>query len=402
MSHSGVQDVMQKMAAWLNRNTIALMALNVFRGIGVGGMQALFSLYMASLGYTMKAIGGVITVASVFAALSLPLVGALIDHYGPRRITALTSMLIAGSLGILGMKPSLLVFALSYFLFMLSFFYGQPARMAFLANSVPGSVLGTGVGAVSAVFSASRIAGPTLGGFSAGRLGFQETFLILAMLSLVGTLVFLALSSEEDKKQGRSLLVERIKRSYYEALRPRREYRRLFTIITIDRLAWGMWLPLLSAHLYKNGFSEVEVGLLMSLQGLVTTLTLPLVGVLVDRLHARIGMALSEFFGIMSALLLGSLGSRVEAITAMMLLGLAVSTWIPSYNVVIARAAKGNGSLGGLYAQANTYRSIASSVSPYAGGSLYDIVGSMGVFSVSAAIMLALAVLIVATRIGED
>ena len=393
---------MQKMAAWLNRNTVALMALNVFRGIGVGGMQALFSLYMASLGYTMKAIGGVITVASIFAALSLPLVGALIDYYGPRRITALTSMLIAGSLGILSMQPSLALFTLSYFLFMLSFFYGQPARMAFLANSVPSTVLGMGVGAVSAVFSASRIAGPTLGGFSAGRLGFQETFLILSILSLVGTVLFLILSREETKRQGREPLLERTKRSYHEALRPRREYRRLFAIITADRLAWGMWLPLLSAHLYKNGFSEVEVGLLMSLQGLVTTLTLPLVGILVDKLHARIGMALSELFGIMSALMLGSMGSRVEAVIAMILLGLAVSTWIPSYNVVIARAARSNSSLGSLYAQANTYRSIASGVSPYAGGTLYDIVGSIGVFSASAAIMLALAVLITVGRIGED
>ncbi len=390
------------MTVWLNRNTIALMALNMFRGIGVGGMQALFSLYMASLGYTMKAIGGVITVASIFAALSLPLVGALIDHYGPRKITALTSILIAGSLGILSMQPSLAVFGLSYFLFMLSFFYGQPARMAFLANSVPGTVLGTGVGAVSAVFSASRIAGPTLGGFSAGRLGFQETFLILSILSLVGTVLFLILSREEAKRQEHDPLLERIKKSYYEALRPRREYRRLFAIITVDRLAWGMWLPLLSAHLYKNGFSEVEVGLLMSLQGLVTTLTLPLVGILVDKIHARMGMALSELFGIMSALMLGSMGSRIEAVAAMILLGLAVSTWIPSYNVVIARAAKGNSSLGGLYAQANTYRSIASSVSPYAGGTLYDIVGSMGVFSVSAVMMLALVVLIASGRIGED
>ncbi len=373
-------------ASWLNRNTIALIVLNVFRGIGVGGIQALFSLYMASLGYTMKAIGGVITVASVFAALSLPLVGALIDYYGPRRITALTSMLIAASLGILSLEPSLGVFAASYFLFMLSFFYGQPARMAFLANSIPSRVLGAGVGVVSAVFSASRIAGPTLGGLGAEKLGFQETFLILSGLSLIGALIFLALSREETARAG-DWLLDRIRTVYRDALRPKREFRMLFAIVAIDRLAWGMWLPLLSAHLYKNGFSEVEVGLLISLQGLVTTLTLPLVGFLVDKLPAQLGMALSEAFGIIAALMLGSLGSELEAIVSMILLGLAVSTWIPSYNVIIARIAGRRSSLGSLYAQANTYRSLASSVSPYAGGLLYDIVGAIATFSLSAALM---------------
>ena len=363
------------------RNLIAVTLSNLFRGIAVGGMQALFSLYMSWLGYSMSIIGIVISVSNIISAITLPAIGYLIDTYGPRRIVFGTGLMLAIGLFILEF-PSLIVLAASYTLFLLAFFYGQPARTTFLAHSVASTVLGTSIGVTAAVFSASRTAGPALGGYAVAYLGYKKTFLILSFMAFLSSVIFIILSSEtttnnSDVKRQRSL-----SDAYKNLLRQKGILKKIYLMSATDRFGWSLWFPMLSAHLYKWGYTEEYVGLIMSGQGLVQSLVLPIAGRITDKMRPGRIVALSEVFGIISAILLSHPLPAFRATSGLLLLGLSIAFWIPGYNSLIAQFSKRE-ELGKNYATANVYRSVASIPSPYIGGLLYDAVSPVTPFLLS-------------------
>ncbi len=363
----------------MKRNLVAVTLSNLFRGIAVGGMQALFSLYMSWLGYSMSIIGVVISISNIISAITLPAIGYLIDMYGPRRIVFGTGLMLAVGLFILRF-PSLIVLAISYTLFLLAFFYGQPARTTFLAHSVASTVLGTSIGITAAVFSASRTAGPALGGYAVAYLGYKNTFLILSLMAFLSSIIFIVLSVEtasNDKKRRRGLL-----EAYRNLLRQDGVLKKIYLMTATDRFGWSLWFPMLSAHLYGWGYSEEYVGLMMSGQGLVQSLVLPLAGRITDKMRPGKIVAFSEAFGIISAILLSHPLPALRATTGLLLLGLSIAFWIPGYNSLIAQFSNRE-ELGENYATANVYRSIASVPSPYIGGLLYDTISSATPFLLS-------------------
>ncbi len=376
--------------ARVERNVAALIAFNAFRGAAVGGMMALFTLYMSWLGYSMSDIGVAITASNMVSVATLPLIGYLIDVYSPRLMAFATGIMLSLALIILTMQPSYIILIAAYSLFLLSFFYGQPARMSFLAKSISLSTLGSSIGVTSAVFSASRTIGPTLGGYSAETIGFKDTFLILSILALLGSFVFLALSREPAGFKRQKATFAGVVRSYKTLLKPPESVRKVFLYVGMDRFAWSLWFPMISAHLYTNGYQESLVGLVLSAQSLVQSIALPLTGRLVDVMGPRISLASSEIVGVGSALLLSNPESPVIAFTAMILLGFSIALWIPGYNTLIAGIV-GRGEVGRSYASANVYRSIASTPSPYIGGTLYDALSHTAPFILSSILFVALA-----------
>ncbi len=357
--------------------------------------MALFPMYMRSLGYSMESIGGVIAGASVLMALALPALGAVIDYYGPRRMVvatglaaALASLAAAASQGLPGL-------AASYTLFLLSFMAGQPARMAFLAASVGPERMGRYVGLTSSVFSASHAAGPLAAGLAAEALGYRTAFNAMAGSLVVGALLFMALSREGDGQRGAGGLAARVLGSYRRSLRPERRFAGLLAFIALDRAAWTLWFPMLSAHLYSLGYGEAETGAMMTLMGVVRTAVMPAAGLLVDRLGSWAAIAGSEALGVVVAAGLALAPQEPLVYAWMALLGLSISLWVPAYNAAVARIAGGSGEA---YATANMVRSVAGAPTPYLGGLLYEALAPWAPFAASAA-MLALAPAAAATVI---
>jgi len=376
------------------RNVAALAAFNAFRGLAIGGYMALFPMYMRSLGYPMETIGGVIAGASVLMALALPALGAVIDYYGPRRMVAATGLLAAAASVAAAASHSLPGLAASYTLFLLSFMAGQPARMAFLAASVGPERMGRYVGLTSSVFSGSHAAGPLAAGVAAEELGYPAAFNATAALLAAGTLLFLAVSRGGGGGGGGPLRA-RIVASYRRSLKPERRFAGLLAFIALDRAAWTLWFPLLSAHLYSLGYGEAETGGLMTVMGVVRTAAMPVAGLLVDRLGSWAAIAGSEALGSLVAAGLAAGPGEPWIYAWMALLGFSISLWVPAYNAAIARIAGGSGEA---YATANMVRSLAGAPAPYLGGLLYDALAPWAPFAASSA-LLAAAALAAATLI---
>ncbi len=365
-----------------NRNVAALAAFNALRGVAVGGFMTLLPMYMKYLGYSMNAIGGVITASGVILSVFLPLIGYLIDKYGPRLMVALTGVLLAAAPLIAAYSTSLAWLGVAYGLFLFSFLAGQPARMSFLAASVGGVGLGSAVGVTSSIFSASRTAGPTAAGLIASLRGFHDAFLALTATTLVGLAAFVIMSRPVDSPSRPRNVVE----AYRYLARPPRGFAIVLGYVSLDRFAWSLWFPMLSAHLYASGYQEDQVGYIITLSGVIQTLLLPVAGRATDRIGSWAMLAVSEAAGSLAAILYSTPEPWQRVALAAILMGASIAAWVPGYNTLIARVAGGSG---GAYAAANTARSLMGAPAPYAGGYLYDALAPWAPFAASTILLVA-------------
>lgn len=374
------------------RNVIGLALMNTFRGMVVGGYMVLYGLYLAYLGYDMSVIGLASAIASLVGALLSPLGGYLIGKWGSRVIISLSGIALSASLLILAIAKSLPLLITSYTLFMLSFLYGQAARSTFLAHSVGIGELGISVGITGAVFSITRSIGPSVAGFIAHVKGFEQSFSILTLLSVIGLVVFWTCTvqppGEAEKEKHRSLV-----NAYRKVFKPSSALASVYPIVILDRVGWSLWFPLLSAHMYNYGYNEAIVGMLSTIQSIAWALMLPLFGRLADKIGSITLLITSELLGIVAALLLIYPIPMFKAIIAYVFIGAGIASWIPSYNKLIAVAANGN-MLSEAYASVNTIRIIPSIPAPLIGGILYDTFGPLVPYTSSSMVLAAVVALL--------
>lgn len=345
---------------------------------------------MNRLGYSLGEIGAVATLSNILGASISPLVGYLLEVYSSRVITALTGFMISASLVLVAFSENIITLAFSYSLFHLSVYFAQPARMVFLARVVDKKRLGTVVGLTSSTFTASRAIGPVIGGFLVMSSGYVNAFLALACIAAVGSLLFLVCSYEPELKKAEISNRPSLAESYRRAVVPDRKLFLLYVFTSLDRAAWNLWHPILSAYLLRQGYSEVGVGILVSISNIAETVGTPLAGKLVDKLGSSTILALSEITAALAALTLMFPATMPLSTTSMLFMGISISFWIPGYNVYVAKVFK---NVGEAFASINAIRSIISIPSPYLGGLLYDSVSSLAPFSLST-LMLIVAALI--------
>ncbi len=372
----------------MDRNIVSLTLFNVFRGLAAGGYMAFFAVYVSSLGYGMDDIGVIITVANVIGALLSPSMGYVLEVYSSRVASTVTGLMAAASLAIAAYTSDIMFLGLSYTLFMLSFYFGQPARMTFLARVVDRNHLGSVVGFTGAVFTASRSLGPVIAGFIIIYLGYMTAFSTLAFSSLIGSIIFYALSREPEagKDSGRVGLLD----VYVKTLKPEKNMVFMYAFVAVDRAAWMLWFPMLGAHFKSIGYGEASIGLLMGASNIVETLAMPLAGRLADRVGAYAALTLSEVSAALAALGLGlGGGSPFVAFASMLLVGLSISFWIPGYNAFIARVYS---RIGEAYASTNAVRSLAGIPSPYLGGVLYETLAPLAPFMLCAVMLIPAAI----------
>jgi MFS family permease len=110
-------------------------------------------------------------------------------------------------------------------------------------------------------------------------------------------------------------------------------------------------------------------------------------GRLTDVLGASRMLALSEASAALSALTLATINYTGTAgtVMSMSLIGVSIGSWIPAYNVYVARVYE---RLGEAYATTNAIRSVAGIPAPYIGGFLYEALALHAPLLVSAVVLM--------------
>ncbi len=377
---------------WSRRALAALTAYGFMRGLSIGFYRAFFSYYMKELGYSMAQIGGVASLGTLISFLLLPSVGSLIDYYSSRISVILTGLLGLLAMGLLGMPPSLSIFAISYILYTMAFLLGQPARTTYLARSLPKERLGFYLSVVSFSFSLAGIIGPSIGGVMVKNLGYRKSFLIYAIIWTAGLAMFSILAPYIPEGRGRMPSIEELTKRYRTILKVPKEIKDITVIASIDRTGWTLWMPMLTAHLYNLGYTKEEVGLIFGVFGISRTVTMLAWGRITDLIGANKVLFLAEVFGSLGTLLISKATSTFYAYLSVTFIGLSIAAWIPSYNKFIAESMPTE-RYGEAYTTTNAYRSLVGTPMPYIGGFMYDSVGILPLFSLSAVLILTAGIL---------
>lgn len=152
-----------------------------------------------------------VTVLYLATAVAQPVMGRLVDRYGPRRVlcTGLVLVIIAGIAGMFAPNLETLLFV--RVLLGLGTASGFPAAMAIIKSRATQFELGTAPGGVLALIAtstqASMAIGPTLGAFLTSSLSWRATFTVNIPLALLGlVLALLWLPSDRWRKRSAEAL----------------------------------------------------------------------------------------------------------------------------------------------------------------------------------------------------
>ena len=346
--------------------------------------MTLFPIYLVYLGYEVADVGAIATLSSIPCIVLLPFVGILIDRIGRKPIAVFTGFTLVFALLIPSFTAFYPLLVLAYAFYFFSFIAGQPSRSALLADSTD-EELGAAFAKTFIPFSVARAIVPFIAGYLAEIYGYYQIFLYSAFFTVIGTVFFAFYSIEPVKrtKEKISLGIE-LKNS----LVMEKELLKLYLFAIIDRFAWQLWFPFLNAH-FKKGLemTDSEVGLLSSVMS-GTLLTSSLVsGKIVDKIGAIKSLCLSEGLGILTALSLTVITSKIFAVVPQILVGISFSLWIPAYNVMIANYSRQEGR-GKAYSKMNVFRTAISIPAPQIGGYLYDTISFTTPFLISTALMI--------------
>jgi len=368
----------------VGRNIPILSIYGFLRGVGSSIFNTLFPLYLVTLGYQLSKIGEIASVSNFLIIFLVPFLGILSDYYGRKPFVVLTGYALAMGLFIVGLTPEYIFLVAAYTLIRFSFRGGQPVRGALIAESVSFKRLGAAVGIVTSSFFIARVFVPSLAGLMADTAGYPPTFLLGGFIVVIGATIFLVYGVETYQGRRDKLDLASVIRD----LKPRKNFNWLYITTLIDRLGWSLWFPLLNAYIGKEfGLSATEVGFLNSLMFTVLLLTQYLMGRWIDKVGYFRGLILSEAIAALAGFTLGFTGSMYLLIAGMLITGMAMSLWIPSYNKAVSlnsekeyRAVE--------FSKINTYRAIAAIPAPYIGGYLYDYVDPRLPFMISSVLFI--------------
>jgi MFS family permease len=367
--------VLEVLKGILSGTVGALLWYSFIRGISSSLLMTFLSLYANSLGYSLVDIGFFSMVGSAVSVLMLPFVGFVADVYG-RKPVAITSGVLMGLSPIIPiMLPNYLGLLIGYALFYSSFMVWQPARGAMVTDVVSEGELGAVFARISTAFTLARIITPYIAGVTIVYAGYGIVFLITSGMTLIATAAFAFLTKETiAEKKERSIDI-RVLEEFMKSLIPRRDELKLHTVLSIDRVGWRLWIPLLSPYLKTTfGLDEGAVGALTTLRSISQLLLLHLAGQFVDKYGYVKALAISEIFGLATVACLVIKGSIIAPAIAMAAMGASIAFWIPSYNVVTAKTAKTPEERARIYSKVNMYRTTASIPMPWIGGTLSNIV----------------------------
>ena len=373
----------------MKRNIPILSIYGFLRGVGSSIFNTLFPLYLVALGYQLSKIGELASIANFLIIFLVPFLGLLSDYYGRKPFIVLTGFAMALGLFIVGLTPEYIFLVAAYTLIRFSFRGGQPVRGALIAESVSKETLGAAVGIVTSSFFIARVFIPSLAGLMADTTGYPVTFLLGGVIVTVGVTIFLVYGVETYRGRGEKPDLASIIRD----LKPRKSFNWLYITTLIDRFGWSLWFPLLNAYIGKEfGLSATEVGFLNSLMFTILLLTQYLMGRWIDKVGYFTGLILSEGVAAIGALALGVTGSIYFLIAGMLIVGLAMSLWIPAYNKAVSLNSRQE-YRGVEFSKINTYRAIAAIPAPYIGGYLYDYVSPELPFLISSLMFMATAII---------
>ncbi len=148
------------------------------------------------LGLSPGQIGLLFTIPSVLGFVTLPFVGAFSDRYGRKKAIVPGLLFFSLALVVLGMSPSLGLFAVGMLLYGLAQGIEGPTPVAYVADIAPRERLAMAQGVVRSLGDFSLLVAAPLMGFILDQAGATVTLVANGVFVAILCLVFLAFASD--------------------------------------------------------------------------------------------------------------------------------------------------------------------------------------------------------------
>ena len=371
-----------------------LAVVTAFRGISTSILMTFLPVYAVSIGIPLPDVGTMSAIAMGVSVLAMPFVGMAVDFLGRKTILIISTITLMVAPLIPITYRNYVGVLMAYILFNLALNTWVPARAVTVATSVNREVMGLSFALVSLSFQIARSIVPYIAGLLIRNYGYIITFTISAITA--GLALPIILLTIHESRSSSSLTIK----EFIKGVIPKRNELGFQIFLCVDRSGWRLWIPILNSYMkIKLGFSEDIIGLLSTIRGISSLISLIPSGRLVDKFGWFPALLLSEVTGGLAALTMALAQSPFIAAIAMALIGLSVALWIPGFNVAVPNVIPNKSELGRTYARCNFYRSVAAVPTPWIGGMLYNIIPTLPMVAGAILILTNLGILRVLVKI---
>ncbi len=380
----------------LNRDLRLIFASNLAGSFGDGLYAYLLPYYMSkTLGTTPEEIGLLYAVVSLVAALTLLAGGMLADRYDRKKIMIIgwiawspAPIIFSFAQNSLEMLPGMVLWGL---------WPGGATSTAYITRSADKKRLASTFTALSAAWSVGYIFSPALGGYLSGNWGMNVVFYSSSILYAFAAVILVLISSQhpeasrEDQK-GKS-------DSMFNLLKTRKilSVSIFFALIMFTLMLFRPFVPNFLGDMY--GYGDLEIGILGSVSFFGSAVLRILLGRFGDRSRKTYAIATSMILCCSSLTLLIASGNFLLLLVAFFLAGGSYVMWSLMGAIVSPLAPERIKARWISIPQAVVM--LASFISPYVGGLLYDVSPYYPMLVATAATPL-LALLATTRRFEED
>ena len=151
-------------------------------------LKAFLPIFALEAGVSIALVGLFFSLSEAVHVLGKPVCGRLADKLGYLRAISLGMLLLAAALPLAGSLDGGALFLLPAGLLGVAQALVFPAAKALIADDISADNLGAGMGLLGALQNVGKVAGPVLGGFAIGALGYSGTLLALSGLLIASTI----------------------------------------------------------------------------------------------------------------------------------------------------------------------------------------------------------------------
>ncbi len=355
-----------------------VLALAIFATmLGNGVVMPFIPLYSQQFGAEGFTIGVLFGSHSASRTFLLPFIGRASDRRGRKEFLLWGLALYAASSVAFLLANSLFVLTLVMALQGVATAMVQPISMAYVGDLTPKGQEGRYSGYINTAFLGGVAGGPVLGGVVRDLYNMQASFILLGILSLL-SLILLWLFLPEVRHEKNTQTTTHL---------PLREIFSCHPLVgmSVFRLSYAaanaaiwVFVPLLAAQLLA--LSTSQIGLLISLNVLVSTVMQAPCGRLADRVTNKV--TLIVIGGLVSAVSLALFPLATtywHLVVLNLLVGAAFGLAYPAHMAVAMENAKGFG-MGTVMSLLLTVHSFAMTVGPMLFGLVIDLYSLNGVF----------------------
>jgi len=215
--------------------------------------------YAVAMGIQPFMIGLASSSISVTAITFRPIGGLLSDKWSRKNLMVIGIALVSASYIVLALSRSVDTIIISRLLEGVAVALFIPSSIASAIDYAPQGRVGEFLGWRSLTIGAGFSLGPALGGFMSEVLGYNNTFMITALLVL--TIIPLIMSCKEAPHS----VPPKLTKEYLVGLRSLR-FILAFVSLMIYSVAWMGLLTFLSAYLKLQNYGDLEIGLFVTIQ----------------------------------------------------------------------------------------------------------------------------------------